>query len=47
MRSGLEARAFMEEPAFELGLVDAGAHCFSRTLVGKLPNEDTWVADGG
>jgi hypothetical protein len=45
-RSEREARVFMEESAFELGLVDAQAHCFKRTLVGKLPNEDTWAADG-
>ena len=45
-RSEAEARLFMEEPAFELGLVDARAHCFKRALAGSLPNEDTWAADG-
>jgi hypothetical protein len=44
-RSEGEARLFMEEPAFALGLVDPAASYFERKLAGTLPNEDTWAGD--
>jgi hypothetical protein len=38
-----EARFFLSEPAFALGLVEPRERCFRRKLQGTLPNEDTYA----
>ena len=45
-RSTTVASAFVDVDRAK-GVVDRGGHCWRRNLKGRLPNQDTWVGDGG